>query len=631
VRFTPDADFNGDVTFTYRVSDTNGIQEDGSVTVSVTPVNDPPTGVADTLNVDQNSSNNVLDVLSNDLITPDSGETLTITSVGSTSSGGTVTISSDSFSLNYTPPSNFTGTDTFTYTVSDGTATAQATVTVIVASADDPPTAVDDSFNIIEDDSEAEFDVLANDTRDGDNQEFVLNSVGAPSQGGSARISNDGTQFFYTPAPDFAGTEEVTYTIRDTGGGLAVGTVTFTVAGTNDPPPATDTTVQINRGDGESVALAISDLPDNVDSGETLNFTNLGTPTAGGSVRIDSTTGSILYTPPTGSFTGEDSFTYTVEDGSGLTSSGTVTINVSDFTERDIFLVYETESIGRIGGVVIRGVNVLGEDVEVPLTYRSDNTAVFGDLLPGDYTIRIPAIPFLQNASSPREIPLSSAAEDGDMTIEANLGLLKPEFISLRDWLGSAPSQSLLVAVAPGGSSAFAMPTSETDTVNNVEAELDANGQNLTIRGTDSSGSPIEATVATGSNENVQFRGEQGGLRLLRISVEASDVTFQSAPAASMAAEGEFVPTQTQSSSRPAEAELVEQASTSLSLGRQAEGEQAAVQSATLADVFVPTAQQIDTRTDAAVLPVEGEDLWVGESLLEEDSAENSNGSFDAV
>ena len=40
----------------------------------------------------------------------------------------------------------------------------------------------------------------------------------------------------YAPAANFNGTEEVTYTIADTGGGVSVGTVTFTVAAINDPP-----------------------------------------------------------------------------------------------------------------------------------------------------------------------------------------------------------------------------------------------------------------------------------------------------------------------------------------------------------------------------------------------------------
>ncbi len=40
--YTPNADFNGTETFTYQVSDGNGGLDTGSVTITVTPVNDPP-------------------------------------------------------------------------------------------------------------------------------------------------------------------------------------------------------------------------------------------------------------------------------------------------------------------------------------------------------------------------------------------------------------------------------------------------------------------------------------------------------------------------------------------------------------------------------------------------------------
>ncbi len=70
VSFTPAANFNGNAVFTYRVSDSQGIQESASVTVTVTPVNDPPVGLDDTFNVDQDSGDNFLDVLDNDSSAP---------------------------------------------------------------------------------------------------------------------------------------------------------------------------------------------------------------------------------------------------------------------------------------------------------------------------------------------------------------------------------------------------------------------------------------------------------------------------------------------------------------------------------------------------------------------------------
>ena len=199
--FTPAADFNGTAEFTYVAGDNSGVQDTATVTVTVSPINDPPTGVADSFTVIEGTSTR-LDVLANDSIDPDTGETLSVSGALS-GSGATVTVTSDGLAVDYTPASGFTGTDTFTYTVSDGTASATVTATVTVNTANDPPTAVADSFQINEDASEAEYDVLSNDTRDADNEAFVLDSVGTPSNGGSARISSDGIDVLLHPCRRF--------------------------------------------------------------------------------------------------------------------------------------------------------------------------------------------------------------------------------------------------------------------------------------------------------------------------------------------------------------------------------------------------------------------------------------------
>ncbi len=72
IAFTPNANYNGGDQFTYVVQDQNGAEQTATVTVQVQPVNDAPTAVNDGLTVAQNASSTVIDVLANDLITPDS-------------------------------------------------------------------------------------------------------------------------------------------------------------------------------------------------------------------------------------------------------------------------------------------------------------------------------------------------------------------------------------------------------------------------------------------------------------------------------------------------------------------------------------------------------------------------------
>ena len=128
--FTPDANFNGDTTITYTVTDPAGNTDTATVTVHVTPVNDAPDAVNDTDTTDYMTPVTV-DVLGND--TDVDGDTLTVTSASSPD--GTVVVNPDG-TITFTPEEGFEGDATITYTISDGHGgTDTATVTVTVAEA----------------------------------------------------------------------------------------------------------------------------------------------------------------------------------------------------------------------------------------------------------------------------------------------------------------------------------------------------------------------------------------------------------------------------------------------------------------------------------------------------------------
>ena len=110
-------------------------------------MNDPPDAVNDAITVAEDSAATAVDVLANDTVAPDTGETLTVTAVTQPATGGTVTLVGGTVS--FTPEPDFNGITTFTYTISDGNGgTDTATVTVTVTSVNDPPTAVDDVFTV---------------------------------------------------------------------------------------------------------------------------------------------------------------------------------------------------------------------------------------------------------------------------------------------------------------------------------------------------------------------------------------------------------------------------------------------------------------------------------------------------
>jgi VCBS repeat-containing protein len=227
-------------------------------------------------------------------------------------------------SFTYTPNANFSGVDSYTYTISDGHGTSTATVTINVAEVNDPPVAVDDSYNATEDQplTVPAPGVLVNDNDGGDGGPLSVVSNTQPSHG-TVTQNPDGS-FTYTPNANFSGIDSYTYTISD-GHGTSTATVTINVAEVNDPPVA----VNDNYPATEDQPLTIPApgvLDNDMDpDGDPLSVIS-NTPPSNGTV-TQNPDGSFTYTPNP-DFCGTDSFTYTVSDGQA-TDTATVTITVA--------------------------------------------------------------------------------------------------------------------------------------------------------------------------------------------------------------------------------------------------------------------------------------------------------------
>jgi hypothetical protein len=119
VTFSPDPNFNGVASFSYTVSDSHGaLGNTATVSVTVTPVNDPPVAAADSYATNEDTALNVAvpGVLGND--EDIDGDALTALVIASPANGS-VTLNADG-SFSYLPNADFFGTDSFTYQVSDG-------------------------------------------------------------------------------------------------------------------------------------------------------------------------------------------------------------------------------------------------------------------------------------------------------------------------------------------------------------------------------------------------------------------------------------------------------------------------------------------------------------------------------
>ncbi len=140
--YLPDPDVNGPDFFTYKLVDPAGAESDeATVTISVTPVNDPPLAVNDTLTVAGGAAATTIDLRLNDT-DPDS-DNLTVVSV-TDGSAGTVVKNNDG-TATYTHNGTAGSSDTFTYTVEDpdGLSATATVVVTITAPAAGPASATD--------------------------------------------------------------------------------------------------------------------------------------------------------------------------------------------------------------------------------------------------------------------------------------------------------------------------------------------------------------------------------------------------------------------------------------------------------------------------------------------------------
>jgi hypothetical protein len=171
------------------------------------------------------------DVLANDSDLDGSLDPATV-QVQSGPSDGSVTVNNDG-TIDYTPDSGFTGSDSYTYTVKDGDGaeSSEATVTITVNSVNTAPTANDDSDDTTEGQS-TPTDVLANDSDpDGSLAPSTVAVQSGPSDGS---VSVDGLtgEITYTPNSGFTGQDTYTYTVKDNDGAESnEATVTITVNG----------------------------------------------------------------------------------------------------------------------------------------------------------------------------------------------------------------------------------------------------------------------------------------------------------------------------------------------------------------------------------------------------------------
>ncbi|MEM9214573.1 MAG: cadherin-like domain-containing protein, partial [Cyanobacteria bacterium P01_F01_bin.150] len=387
------------VTLDYTINDANGPDPSGvqgsggpltdTATVTVN-INRLPESVDDApINVDEDSTDNVINVLTNDT---DLGDGLDSVAIETNPSNGTVTLNDQGTTdptddvFEYTPNANFEGTDSFTYTITDTNGDeSTATVNIVVDPINDAPEFTDlggptayeeGAAPVVLDGDAALSDVELDAFDDWDGATLTIERQGGantddeftlPSTSiGAATTNANGTLVFefndtatatdvdtflrqiqYSNSNSEADpTVILEYTINDgntTGaqgsGGPLEGTGSVTVNINRLPVAVTDGPINV---DEDSTANVINVLANDTDFGDGLDSVAIATTPSNGTVTLnnqgtlDPTDDVFEYTPDA-DFEGTDSFTYTITDADGDESTATVNIVVDPINDAPEF------------------------------------------------------------------------------------------------------------------------------------------------------------------------------------------------------------------------------------------------------------------------------------------------------
>ncbi|EIN6342202.1 tandem-95 repeat protein [Vibrio parahaemolyticus] len=346
--FTPAENFNGEATITYIVTD-GDLTDEANVTVTVTPVNDSPVAVDDTVSTQEDTAVTI-DVLSND--TDVDGDKLSIQSATVPEAQGKVEIVDGK--LVFTPAENFNGDAEITYTVTDGQLTDEAKVTVTVNPVNDAPTIKVDAVESITEDAVSTDTVVATlEVADTDTPEDQL----------TVSLENNSNGYFVLVGDEVKLTQAGVDAVNNDELNLKDLTISASVSDGVNPTANDSDSLVVNRvNDAPTVENAIADqvLSEDFDaytidlnevfkdSDSSLEFSVSGN----NSIQISIVNGVATITP-TADWNGKETITFTAKDPSGESVNQTVDFTVApvaDIVADKATVVEDTPTIIKVLG-----------------------------------------------------------------------------------------------------------------------------------------------------------------------------------------------------------------------------------------------------------------------------------------
>jgi len=346
--YMPNKNFSGPDSFTFKVNDGTNDSAVTTVSIAITPVNDPP--VANNIDISAMEDMPIPVTLTG--VDPD-GDSLTYTVLTKPANG---ILSGTEPDLSYTPNPNFNGLDSFTFSIGDGTLNSiPGTVSLVVNPADDPPVADGDNISVPED--KVSHILLSGSDPDGD--PLTYNVLRTPNHG---KLGGKAPNLTYTPDPNFSWLDSFTFRVSDGKTDSVPATIMISVTPINDPPTAKDDKIVTQEDTPATIDVLANDIE--VDH-ELLTISEI-TQGRGGMVAKNDD-GTLTYTPNK-DFSGTDTFTYTVTDREGEKDTAVVKVIVGTANDPPL-ITSEPVTEAMVGVLYSYNVRATDPDKEDTLNY----------------------------------------------------------------------------------------------------------------------------------------------------------------------------------------------------------------------------------------------------------------------
>ncbi|MES2961494.1 MAG: tandem-95 repeat protein [Pseudomonadota bacterium] len=346
ISYIPQANYNGNDSFSYTISDGHGGEIVKTVTVNVISVNDVPIALI-TSAVTNEDTPTILDVLAS--ASDVEGDILSITNVGTATHGFTaIFIDSDGYQkISYTPVENYNGLDYFTYKISDGHGgVVTKTVSVNVVSVNDAPTITKILSNVTTNEDSVFIIITADKISaafaDADVNDYLTYAI--TSVNGITTIpswlsidNNNGEITSNNPTNEDVGNYNIIITATDLSG-LAISQSFFlTVNNVNDAPTASITSIATNEDN--LVKIDVLSAASDIDASDILSLTSVTNGLHGtASIITDDNGNKVISYVPNANYNGSDIITYTISDNNGASVTKELTVTVSAVNDAPIIV-----------------------------------------------------------------------------------------------------------------------------------------------------------------------------------------------------------------------------------------------------------------------------------------------------